>query len=60
MTAAAIRNGQGERATRADLAAGLAGLKTSKRKTCRPPERKRFTGMFGHFGTADDIAEAAE
>ena len=36
------------------------GLKTSKRKTYRPPERKRFTGMFSHFGTADDIAEAAE
>ena len=36
------------------------GLKTSKRKTYRPPERKRFTGMFSHFGTTDDIADAAE
>ena len=36
------------------------GLKTSKRNTYRPPERKRFTGMFRHFGTADDVAEAAE
>ena len=36
------------------------GLKTSKRKTYRPPERKRFTGMFSHFSTADDVAEAAE
>ena len=32
----------------AELLVGL-GLKTSKRKTYRPPERKRFTGMFKPF-----------
>ncbi len=43
----------------AELLVGL-GLKTSKLKTYRPPERKRFTGMFSHFSTTDDIADAAE
>ena len=43
----------------AELLVGL-GLKTSKLKTYRPPERKRFTGMFSHFSTKGDIADAAE
>lgn len=38
----------------AELLVGL-GL-----KTYRLPERKRFTGMFSHFSTADDIANTAE
>ena len=29
------------------------GKTTSKLKTYRPPERKRFTGMFSHFSTDD-------
>jgi allantoin racemase len=39
------------------------GKKTSKRMTYRPPEQKRFTGMFAHFstdGSADKKQAAAE
>jgi allantoin racemase len=39
------------------------GKKTSKLKTYRPPEQKRFTGMFSHFstdGSADKRSAAAE
>jgi len=39
------------------------GMKTSKLKTYRPPEKKRFTGMFAHFstdGSADKQSAAAE
>ena len=39
------------------------GKKTSKRMTYRPPEKKRFVGMFAHFstdGSADKKQAAAE
>ena len=39
------------------------GKKTSKLKTYRPPEQKRFDGMFSHFstdGSADKKQAAAE
>lgn len=39
------------------------GKKTSKLKTYRPPEKKRFIGMFSHFstdGSADKKQAAAE
>ncbi len=36
------------------------GKRTSKLKTYRPPERKRFTGVFSHFSTAELQREAAE
>ena len=39
------------------------GKKTSKLKTYRPPEKKRFDGMFAHFstdGSADKKQAAAE
>ena len=36
------------------------GKTTSKRKTYRPPEQKRFTGMFRHFSTGGTQLEAAE
>ncbi len=36
------------------------GKTTSKRKTYRPPEPKRFIGSFSHFSTAAPQSEAAE
>jgi allantoin racemase len=39
------------------------GKKTSKLKTYRPPEKKRFDGIFEHFstdGSAEENQAAAE